>query len=233
MNGVLSLQAKDKDTNHAYASFANAIIVMFYHRDPKKKHDPGDGKSHPGVLLHETGHILDWTAYGNSSILSNTREYQKEYAKDTKVADDYAASNFRENLAQNTVLATYDLVVPGGFQSVTKDWQSVQHQLEIMKRKQKEAGDILVPQGKCGQRRKNKLPVRIRLPHGKNITRRDLPELSTVHSTGELQPRYFPSGPSRRAYMAETLPNVDFLEDSKITTRSEVDTEHICEARDL
>ena len=234
MNGVLSLRATDKDQNHAYAAIANAIIVMFYHRNPKKKHDPGDGKSHPVIVLHETGHLLDYKAYGNSSRLSSTREYQKEYAKDTKVADDYAASNFGENIAQNTVLATYDLVVPGGFQSVTKDWQSVQHQVGIMKRKQEAAGHILIPQGKCGQRRRNSLPVRIQHPHGKNITRRESPVLSTVHLDGGLEPRYSPSGPSRRAYMAGTLPNVDFPEGLEvITPRSEVDTEHICEARDL
>ena len=226
----MSLRARDHDPNHAF--MAKAIILLFYRRNAKKRTQAGDGQSNPAVLIHETGHALDRSAYGNRS-LSNSLEYRNEYAKDSKVVDDYSASNFGENIAQNTVMATYDLVVPGGFRSVTEDWQSVQHQLEIMKRKQKEAGDILVPNGKCGRRLTNRAPVPISFPNGKNKTRRGLPVLP-VQLDGELEPRYLPPGPSRRAYLAETIPNLDVPEGLEvITPRSEVDTSHVCDARDL
>lgn len=231
MNGVLSLKAKP-DQNHA--KMADAIIVMFYRLDPKEKHKTGNGQSNPAIFIHETGHALDRLAYGNISYLSTKPEYRKEYAKDSKVVDDYAASTFLENVAQNTVIATYDLAVPGGFRSITKDWRSVQHQLNIMKRKQKEAGDILVAYGKCGHRVKERKPVSIPLPKGRNLTRREMFVPSTVQLDGELEPGFFPSGPSGRAHVAETIPNVDLQEGLEvITPRSEVDNEHICEPRDL
>ena len=227
----MSFRAKDHGPNHAY--MLNANIVLFYNRNPKKKNVPGDGKSNPAVLIHETGHALDRWAYGNST-LSKTNEYREEYAKDSKVVDDYAATNFLEDVAQNTVMTTYDLVVPGGFRAVTKDWRSVQHQLNIMKRKQKEAGNLLVPGGRCGQRLKSKSPVPIPLPNGKNITRRALPVPSTLQLDGELGPRYLPSGPSRRAYMAEIIPNMDLPEGLEvITPRSDVDTSELCEVQEL
>ena len=65
-----------------------------------------------------------------------------------------------ENLAQNVVIAAYDLNVPGGFQGLEKGWMAIKNQTTVMNMEQRQGGDLLVPGGMCTQRLENSPAVR-------------------------------------------------------------------------
>ena len=108
------------------------------------------------VMMHEVGHSLDLSAYRNSP-LSSTDLWHSAYNNDSKVPDAYASQNFLENVAQNTVIATYDLVVRGGLGNMDQDWHSIQHQYELIRKEQAEAdtSNLLIPGGECVHRLNN------------------------------------------------------------------------------
>lgn len=112
------------------------------------------------VMMHEVGHSLDWNDYRNSP-LSSSDGWQSAYNNDSKVPDAYASTNFMEDVAQNTVIATYDLVVPGGLGTMNQDWHSIQHQYELIRKEQAEAdtSNLLIPGGECVHRLNNSQAV--------------------------------------------------------------------------
>ncbi|KAL4786972.1 hypothetical protein BJX76DRAFT_319673 [Aspergillus varians] len=104
------------------------------------------------VILHETGHSLDLLhAYG-SEALSSTDEWEEAYNKDSNVPDNYARTNQVENVAQNTVVAIYDQVVPGGFPGVQPDYTKIQNQYTLL---QDKAGNQILPGGTCDRHLEN------------------------------------------------------------------------------
>ena len=112
-------------------------------------------------MMHEVGHSLDAHAYPGSS-LSCSPKWQAAYDQDSKVPDNYARTNFVEDVAQNTVIAAYDLNVPnGGLGTIQQDWHSIHNQYELVKKEQAAAGDLLKPGGKCTQRLNNSQPVKM------------------------------------------------------------------------
>lgn len=115
------------------------------------------------VLVHETGHALDFSGGYSDSPLSSSQNWQNAYNQDSKVPDDYAQTNFAEDLAQNTVVATFDLNVPGGLATLpgNYDWSSINHQYELVKKEQGDAGGLLKPGGNCTARLENSKLVKI------------------------------------------------------------------------
>lgn len=123
------------------------------------------------VLVHETGHSLDghgvFQKKQGQGRFSDTRAWSDAIGKDSKVPDGYAQSNTAEDVAQNIVVAAYDLNVPGGLPKVQKDWKTIYNQYSLIKTLANEAGqaypdpgNILKSGGRCGKRLTNSQPVR-------------------------------------------------------------------------
>lgn len=145
-----------KDPTNTYAANSNDNILLVNKADTIL-----------AVLIHETGHSLDHRAYQKQGLLSESKRWSDAYAADSKVPDEYSQTSFAEDVAQSTVVAAYDLNVPGGFQKVQKDWKTIYSQYSLIKTLANEAGqaftepgNILMPGGKCGHRLTNSEPVR-------------------------------------------------------------------------
>ncbi|KAL8686604.1 MAG: hypothetical protein Q9218_006991 [Villophora microphyllina] len=105
------------------------------------------------VYFHEFGHSLDLHgAYKNKEVLSSSTKWINSYNLDSAVPDPYAQTNQIENVAQNTVVDAYARIAPGGFVALNKGASAIAHQSATLDAEQKEAGNLLVPGGKCTQR---------------------------------------------------------------------------------
>ncbi|KAL8690638.1 MAG: hypothetical protein Q9218_003952 [Villophora microphyllina] len=113
------------------------------------------------LFLHESGHSLDFQgAYVGGKQLSNNQDWWNNYNQDPNVPDPYSATNAMEDVAQNTVIAAYNVQVPGGFGMLEPQWQKVHHQYATVETWQREAGNLLVPGDTCGRRLPNSKTVR-------------------------------------------------------------------------
>ena len=88
---------------------------------------------------------------------------------DSHVPDPYSQTNQLENLAQNTVVAAYELNVPGGFQTVEPKWRGLLNQIRTIGVEQAVGGNFLLRKGVCDKRLKNSKPVM--LVEGQNQSR--------------------------------------------------------------
>ena len=115
------------------------------------------------IMIHELGHALDYTGAYADKMLSSSKNWQNAYNGDSKILDDFAKYNFQEDLAQETIVAAYDLNVAGGLGAFPerRDWSSIQNQYELVKKEQADAGNLLIPGGTCTQRLENSQPVQI------------------------------------------------------------------------
>ncbi|KAL4875670.1 hypothetical protein BJY04DRAFT_201363 [Aspergillus karnatakaensis] len=107
------------------------------------------GEKNVNVYLHETGHSLDVLKGFDGVETNKNPTYLNAYAFDSHVPDNYAQTNHIENVAQNTVIAVYDINVPGGFPGANKDFDKIMHQNTAVKAIY---GDVLKTGGKCGKR---------------------------------------------------------------------------------
>lgn len=117
------------------------------------------------VVMHETGHAVD--AYCGYNVpghqnFSSTPEWEEAAKKDPKVATFHATSNLSEDLAETTVLAAYDVNVPGGIQGALEEWQDVHTQYTTV---QKHLGDKLKSGGRCTMRLTDSAMVRVGETH--------------------------------------------------------------------
>lgn len=111
------------------------------------------------VFIHETGHSLDFLGAYPDKPLSNSTKWLAQYSKDSHVPDSYAQTNQLEDVAQNTVVANYDLNVPGGFRAIEGNWSGISHQFHTIEVEQKKASGLLEPGGVCGKRLENSQTV--------------------------------------------------------------------------
>ncbi|KAI4250142.1 MAG: hypothetical protein L6R40_000314 [Gallowayella cf. fulva] len=149
------------------------------------------------VLIHEVGHSLDAHAY--SEPLSSSQHWDDEYKKDSHVPDPYSGTNFAEDVAQSTVLAAYNAVVPGGFGGIEPEWQKVHHQYATVQTLQRFAGNLLVPGGWCKNRLANSktvpVPKRKMMLRGRWIgARSEKPDTSVPEGIEVIEPLDFDSG---------------------------------------
>ncbi|KAI4250417.1 MAG: hypothetical protein L6R40_000015 [Gallowayella cf. fulva] len=144
---VRTLMILPRETGQAtgYAYTSNQDIVIY-----------GNDIDNLMIYLHEVGHALDLGgAYSDhGSWLSTSDDWLKNYNLDAKVVDGYAQTNQFENVAQNHIVDSYDVNVPGGFGMLNGGWQQIYHQYATLDRKQKKAGNRLVPGpgDVCGKR---------------------------------------------------------------------------------
>ncbi|KAI4125533.1 MAG: hypothetical protein LQ338_004181 [Usnochroma carphineum] len=136
------------DPNGGYAYNWNGNIAMFNRID-------GDLT----VFLHESGHSLDLLGAYADKPLSSSQNWLDNYNQDSNVPDPYAQNNQIENVAQNTVVDSFNLNVPGGFASVESGWSNISHQYATVQTEQRNAGNLLVPGGTCTARLTNSAPV--------------------------------------------------------------------------
>ncbi|KAL8827902.1 MAG: hypothetical protein Q9191_002908 [Dirinaria sp. TL-2023a] len=129
------------------AATDNGTIMLFNHVDKGVT-----------VYIHETGHALDGAAYSQKD-LHLSKLWSDSYNNDSMVPDGYAGTNFNEDVAQVTVVATYNLNVPGGFQSVEPNWRNIYHQQTTLETEQRLAGNLLIRGGRCMQRVPASKPV--------------------------------------------------------------------------
>ncbi|KAL8683496.1 MAG: hypothetical protein Q9186_000536 [Xanthomendoza sp. 1 TL-2023] len=142
---VRTIMILPQETGQAkgYAYTANQDIVIY-----------GDEIDNFMIYIHETGHALDLGgAYSDDgSWLSSSDDWLNSYNQDKAVVDGYALTNQFENVAQNHIIDSYDANVPGGFGMLNNGWRKIYHQYATLDRKQKKAGDRLVPGGQCSKR---------------------------------------------------------------------------------
>ena len=180
------------------------------------------------MMLHEVGHGLDVTAYADNP-LSSSKTWENAYNQDSKVPDPYSRTNFAEDVAQTTIIAAFDLNVPGGLRTFPgdRDWSSIQHQYELLKKEQGEAGNVLIPGGTCTERIPNSQPVQIPTKKTRDITRRQYlstntdseDELDTdepVYSTPKFYESIDPGSKVKRRTMPKGKPNVELAKGLKI-----------------
>lgn len=140
---VVSLPAAG---NHAYNDGGN---IAFF----------GTTLSNINVHVHEAAHSLDLLgAYKDKPLYSSTN-WINNYNQDSAVPDPYAQTNQIENVAQNTVITTYERNVPGGFWGVNPNADRIFHQYATVDTEQREAGKLLVRGGTCTARLANSSPV--------------------------------------------------------------------------
>jgi hypothetical protein len=104
------------------------------------------------MLIHEVGHCLDaelGRPTSPSTVFSTTKPWLDAYTLDTVISDSYAQTSQQENLAQQTVIALFDVVVKGGLRTVQPSWTGLRHMFNTL---QAFSGDILYPYGVCAGR---------------------------------------------------------------------------------
>ncbi|KAI4158378.1 MAG: hypothetical protein LQ342_007508 [Letrouitia transgressa] len=116
----------------------------------------------PAAFIHEAGHSLDHlNGYMPDQELSSSQNWLDNYNQDTNVPNNYAQTNQQENVAENTIVDTFNLVVPGGFGMVQPNWGAIFHQYATIDTKQREGGNLLVPGGTCAHRLENSEAIQL------------------------------------------------------------------------
>lgn len=120
---------------HAYNS--NGNVVLF-----------GTAAGDMDVFVHEVGHSLDLLGglTSDGSALSAGDAFQNAVAADANVPDNYAGTNYIEDMAQNIVVSVYDKNVPNGFCGVQSNCAAIQNQYTTV---EGAAGSQIVPGGQC------------------------------------------------------------------------------------
>ncbi|KAI4241317.1 MAG: hypothetical protein L6R40_004623 [Gallowayella cf. fulva] len=137
-------------STNGYAYNLNANVVMF-----------GSTISNLPVFIHESAHSLDVQNAYKDKPLSSSAKWLSGYNQDTHVPDSYAQTNQVENVAQNTVIESYQRNVPGGFCGLNKDCRKIFHQYATVDTEQREAGNLTIPGGKCRKKLPNSEPVAV------------------------------------------------------------------------
>ncbi|KAL9043820.1 MAG: hypothetical protein Q9214_003004 [Letrouitia sp. 1 TL-2023] len=119
----------------------------------------GTTLSNINVHVHEAAHSLDLLGAYKDKPLSSSTNWINNYNQDSAVPDPYAQTNQIENVAQNTVVDTYQRNVPGGFSGLNPNANRIFHQYATVDTEQREAGNLLIPGGTCTVRLANSSPV--------------------------------------------------------------------------
>ncbi|KAI4241140.1 MAG: hypothetical protein L6R42_011358, partial [Xanthoria sp. 1 TBL-2021] len=122
----------------------------------------GTTLSNLNVHIHEAAHSLDLLgAFYPDKPLSGSTKWINEYNLDSAVPDPYAQTNQVENVAQNTVVTTYERNVPGGFFGLNPNANKIFHQYATVDTEQRNAAppNLLVQGGTCTGRLQDSAPV--------------------------------------------------------------------------
>lgn len=78
-----------------------------------------------------------------------------------------------EDVAQISVVTTFNLNVPGGYGSVETNYEKILHQYAIIQTAQAQAGNLLVQGGQCTRRLPNSDPVPQQFSGSSRVMRRE------------------------------------------------------------
>ncbi|KAI9733476.1 MAG: hypothetical protein M1818_007224 [Claussenomyces sp. TS43310] len=154
------------------------------------------------VFVHESGHSLDLLGayFSNESSsdpesVSSSQAWLDAYGNDTDVPDPYSQSSQVENVAQNTVVASFDTNVPGGLPAINSKWSQINHQYSYMEELSANAGNLIKPVevSNCTHRLENSALVQ---PGSSSrltrfMSRAELPDISLSANVKRIPPRSF------------------------------------------
>ena len=146
------------------------------------------------VFIHETGHSLDLLGAYAEKPLSSSGYWLTQYALDSNTCDPYSQTNQVENVAQNTVVGTFNENTPGGYCSVEKKCQANFHQYATLQTVADAAapGKLLRPGGKCTHRLENSKPVQQTAGTSRVMRRADAaPDVSLPDGIQVIEPVSF------------------------------------------
>ncbi|KAL8712507.1 MAG: hypothetical protein Q9220_003355 [cf. Caloplaca sp. 1 TL-2023] len=173
---VVSLPAT---AGHAYNDGGN--IVFF-----------GVTLSDINVHIHESAHSLDLLgAFSPDKPLSGSTKWTNEYNQDSAVPDPYSQTNQVENVAQNTVVTTYERNVPGGFFGLNPDANKIYHQFATVDTEQRETDprSLIVVGGTCTGRLANSSPVPV--AGTATVAQAAAPEVAMPAGLATIKPKAF------------------------------------------
>ncbi|KAI4276366.1 MAG: hypothetical protein LQ337_002537 [Flavoplaca oasis] len=159
------------------------------------------------ALIHEVAHSTDSHAYDEK--LSESDDWKYKVSLDSAFPNDYAKSSPAEDVAESSILATYNIVVPGGYPGIEPRWEEVRNQYETVQTWQREKADnIMTPGGQCQNRLENSEAVP--RPTGKRLLRgrwapwrrSEKPDTSLPQGLGVIEPVDFNSGKCVRGHRA-------------------------------
>ncbi|KAH8588179.1 hypothetical protein B0O99DRAFT_730931 [Bisporella sp. PMI_857] len=106
----------------------------------------------PQQTLHEIGHAVDFYRSGVSGGInarSETSEYRSAVNKDTCVPRPYSNTNVVEDYTDVTALSVYEIVTPGGLDTIGANWRCLENQKNQIDAFQR---SVMVPGGRCTRR---------------------------------------------------------------------------------
>ncbi|KAF8428524.1 hypothetical protein EV426DRAFT_543398 [Tirmania nivea] len=148
----------------------------------------GTGPNLMTVFVHETAHSMDSHAIpATTAPFHDSPPWIEAVNQDSAISDSYAQTNQGENFAQETVIALFDKVVPGGIRSVQPNWRAIFHQYATA---QGWLGDQILPGGTCQKRLANSAPISMghATGHGARLRSRDAPDVSLSDKVEVIQP---------------------------------------------
>ncbi len=145
------------------------------------------------VFLHESGHSLDLLGAYPDKPFSSSANWINNYNLDSNVPDPYSDTNLIEDVAQVTVISSFDMNVPGGLGSIDSKHATEFHQYATLEWEAKQAGGLLVPgeKGSCTHRLANSPPVP--QSHSKRMVHSlgHMPNVTLSHSVKVIPPKEF------------------------------------------
>ena len=173
--------------SESWAYNSNANIVMF---------DTIDGIV--PRFIHETAHSLDLQgAYQRQDHVteSSAQNWIDNYNQDPNVPDAYSQTNMIEDVAQASVIAAFDINVPGGYGGIEPKAANIFHQYATIITMQREAGNLLVPGGSCTRRLANSQPVQAgamkRMSRVMRARDEGMPDVSLADELDVIPPKEF------------------------------------------
>ncbi|KAI0835486.1 hypothetical protein F5Y06DRAFT_306235 [Hypoxylon sp. FL0890] len=100
------------------------------------------------ILVHEISHSLDSHVFipgvtqPDQDRLSDSQTWKDQFSQDSATVSEYARTLWTEDLAETGIIALYDIVVPGGADTLSKNSHDVYHQYSTY---QKYYGDLITP----------------------------------------------------------------------------------------
>ena len=148
----------------------------------------GKGSNLMTIFVHETAHSMDSHAIPGTSVpFHNSSPWLEAVNQDSAICDSYAQTSQGENFAQETVVALFDKVVPGGIGSVQPGWSQIFHQYATA---QFWLGNQILPGGRCEKRLTNSAPVSMgpATGHRAVVKARSAPDVSLSPDVEVIEP---------------------------------------------
>jgi len=92
------------------------------------------------VIIHEVAHSLDLHGAYKDKPLSGSDRMWKAYNADPNTPNEYSKTAMVENVAEQTMIAVFNEIVPGGFGTIEPEWKKISNQYHFVQEEGKLAG---------------------------------------------------------------------------------------------